>query len=245
MKKFILLCAVCLTTGNFFAQTPDPLLLKKEGGEAFNAKNYPVAYAKYSEYLKQTNNQDSVTAYYCGMAADEIKKYAEAVTYFDIAIQKKYNVGNAYARKALALRDLKKNAEYLATLEEGLKAEPGNKTLEKNYGLYYLKTGTAAQKAGNVTKAKESYEKVITLSDKKLKTDALYRLGVLYYNNGATNLKKAAPLATSDAEKYAKEKAEADADFKKASEYLQEAVTLSPERKEIQTILDQVKDAMK
>jgi len=42
----------------------------------------------------------SHTVYYCGRAADEIKKYAEAVTYFDIAIQKKFNIGNAYARKA-------------------------------------------------------------------------------------------------------------------------------------------------
>ena len=245
MKKLILLCAVCLTATNFLAQTIDPNVLKKEGGEAFNAKDYTVAYAKYSEYLKQTNNQDSVTAYYCGIAADELKKYAEAVTYFDIAIQKQYNLGNAYARKALALSELKKTDEYLATLEEGLKVAPGNKTLEKNYGLYYLKEGTKAQKAGNVAKAEENYKKVTTLSDKKLKTDALYRLGVLCYNNGANNLKKAAPLATSDADKYAKEKAEANAQFKEACEYLEEALKISPERTEIKTILGQVKDVMK
>lgn len=68
--------------------TNRPRAIEKEGNDAFNAKNYPVAYAKFSEYLKQTNNQDSATAYYCGIAADEVKKYAEAVTFFDIAIQK-------------------------------------------------------------------------------------------------------------------------------------------------------------
>lgn len=52
-----------------------------------------------------------------------------------------------------------------------------------------------------------------TLSGKKWKTDALYSLGVLFYNNGATVLKKAAPLANSDADKYATEKAAAEADF--------------------------------
>ncbi len=47
-------------------------------------------------------------AYNCGVCADQIKKYADAVKYFDVAIQKNYNVANAYARKAGALKDLKK-----------------------------------------------------------------------------------------------------------------------------------------
>ena len=125
MKKLIFLFAFSIAVTNIFAQT-DPNQIKKEGNDAFNAKNYPVAYAKFSEYLKQTNNQDSATAYYCGIAADEVKKYAEAVTFFDIAIQKKFNTGNAYARKALALDALKKTDEYVATLEEGLKVDPNS-----------------------------------------------------------------------------------------------------------------------
>lgn len=40
------------------------------------------------------------------------KKYADAVKYFDIAIQKNYNVANAYARKAGALKDLKKTQKW-------------------------------------------------------------------------------------------------------------------------------------
>ena len=162
MKKLIFLFAFCLTVTNIFAQT-DPSQLKKEGSDAFNAKNYPVAYAKFSEYLKQTNNQDSAIAYYCGMAADEVKKYAEAVTFFDIAIQKKFNIGNAYARKALALDAMKKTDEYVATLEEGLKVDPDNKTMIKNYGLHYLKAGIAAQKAGKAEEAEECFKKVIPL----------------------------------------------------------------------------------
>ena len=53
MKKFIFLFAFCIVVTNVFAQTA-PEQLKKEGNDAFNAKNYPVAYAKFSEYLKQT-----------------------------------------------------------------------------------------------------------------------------------------------------------------------------------------------
>ena len=172
MKKLIFLFAFCIVVTNVFAQTA-PEQLKKEGNDAFNAKNYPVAYAKFSEYLKQTNNQDSATAYYCGIAADEVKKYAEAVTFFDIAIQKKFNIGNAYARKALALDAQKKTAEYVATLEEGLKVDPKNKTMVKNYGLHYLKAGLAAQKAGKAEEAEDCFKKVIPLDHKQYKTNAL------------------------------------------------------------------------
>ena len=226
MRKFILLVAMCCATGSIFAQT-DPNQLKKEGNDALNAKNYQVAFTKYD-----------------GVCADQIKKYADAVKYFDVAIQKNYNVANAYARKAGALKDLKKNAEMVETLEAGLKIAPGNKTMEKLYAIHYLKEGQKFQKANDIAKAEESYKKVTTLSGKKWKTDALYSLGVLFYNNGATVLKKAAPLANSDADKYATEKAAADADFKKAADYLQEAATLSPERAEIKKMLTQVQESL-
>lgn len=244
MKKFIFLFVFCSTVTNFFAQT-SPEQIKKEGNDAFNAKNYPEAYAKFSEYLKQTNNQDSATAYYCGIAADGVKKYAEAVTYFDIAIQKKFNTGNAYARKAMALDALKKTDEYIATLEEGLKVDPTNKTMVKNYGLYYLKAGLAAQKAGKAEEAETCFKKVIPLDHKTYRTNALYSLGVLCYNDGANILKVAAPLANSDADKYAAEKEKADARFKEAIDYLEEAAKVSPENENVKKMLPQVKAAMK
>ena len=217
MKKLIFLFAFCLTVTNIFAQT-DPSQLKKEGSDAFNAKNYPVAYAKFSEYLKQTNNQDSAIAYYCGMAADEVKKYADA---------------------------MKKTDEYVATLEEGLKVDPDNKTMIKNYGLHYLKAGIAAQKAGKAEEAEECFKKVIPLDHKTYKTNALYSLGVLCYNDGANILKKAAPLANSDADKYAAEKEKADGRFKEAIGYLEEATKVSPEDTKSKTMLSQVQAAMK
>ena len=230
MRKFILLAALCCATGSIFGQT-DPNQLKKEGNDALNAKNYQVAFTKYDAYLKQTNNSDSVMAYNCGVCA--------------VAIQKNYNVANAYARKAGALKDLKKDAEMVETLEAGLKIAPGNKTMEKLYAIHYLKEGQKFQKANDINKAEESYKQLTTLSNKKWKTDALYSLGVLFYNNGANVLKKAAPLATSDADKYATEKAAADADFKKASDYLKEAVALSPDRAEIKKMLGQVEESLK
>ena len=244
MKKLILFFAICIAATNLFAQT-DPNQTKKEGNDAFNAKNYAVAFAKFSEYLKQTNNQDSATAYYCGIAANGVKKYAEAVTYFDIAIQKKFNTANAYARKALALEVLKKKDEYVATLEAGLKEFPTNKTMIKEYTFHFLKEGLAAQKAGKLDVAEDCFKKVITFDHKKNKTNALYSLGVLCYNDGANILKVAAPLANSDADKYAAEKAKADARFKEAVEYLEEAAKVSPEDANVKAMLPQVKEAMK
>ena len=81
---------------NFFAQNADPAQLVNDGKAALEAKNYQEAYTKFSTYLTQTNNQDSVIAYNCGVCADKIKKPAEALKYFDIAVQKKYNLANAY-----------------------------------------------------------------------------------------------------------------------------------------------------
>lgn len=244
MKKFIFLFVFCITVTNIFAQT-DPNQIKKEGNDAFNAKNYPVAYAKFSEYLKQTNNQDSATAYYCGMAADEIKKYAEAVTYFDIAIQKKFNIGNAYARKAAALDALKKTDEYVATLEEGLKVAPNNKVMVKNYGLHFLKAGLAAQKAGKTEEAEELFKDVLVVSNAKYKGNALYSLGVMFYNAGAKILADANPIATSDPDKYAAEKKKADAQMAKAKSYLEQAVALNAADANSKKILDAINAAAK
>lgn len=117
MKKLILSLALCCAATNFFAQNADPAQLVNEGKAALEAKNYQEAFTKFSTYLTQTNNQDSVIAFNCGVCADKIKKPADALKYFDIAVQKKYNLANAYIGKAGALKDLKKNDEYVATLK--------------------------------------------------------------------------------------------------------------------------------
>lgn len=223
MKKLILSLALCCAATNFFAQNADPALVN-DGKAALEAKNYQVAFTKFSTYLTQTNNQDSVIAFNCGVCADKIKKPADALKYFDIAVQKKYNLSNAYIGKASALKDLKKDSEYVATLKEGLEAVPGDKTLTKLYANYYVNAGITAQKAGKVEAAEDAYKQVLTIQDNNV--NALYSLGALYFNNGATILKKATPLATSDRAKYDEEKAKADSDFKEAKGYLEKLTTL-------------------
>jgi len=52
-------------------------------------------------------------------------------------------------------------------------------------------------------------------------------------------------LANSDADKYAAEKEKADARFKEAVGYLEEAMKVSPEDTKAKTMLTQVQSAMK
>ena len=147
----------------------------------------------------------------------------------------------SYAGKAQALRNMGKTAEMLTTIEAGLKVVPGDNNLEKLYAIHYLKEGQKFQQAGDQAKAEEAYKSILSITDKKYKTDALYSLGVMMFNNGAKLMQKASPLATTDRAEYDKQKAVADEDFKKASEYLEQALQISPEREAAKKVLDQVK----
>lgn len=186
MKKLILSLALCCAATTFFAQEADLAKLRNDGIAALEAKDYQSAYNNFSSYLNQTNNQDSVIAFNCGLCADKIKKPADALKYFDIAVQKKYNLVNAYIGKAGALKDLKKTDEYLATIKEGLKEVPGDKSLTKMYVTHYLNTGIIAQKAGKTAAAEEAFQEVLNVQENN--TNALFSLGVLKYNDASKTL---------------------------------------------------------
>lgn len=210
MKKLILSLAMFCAATNFFAQNANPTQLVNDGKAALEAKNYQEAFTKFSAYLTQTNNQDSVIAYNCGVCADKIKKPADALKYFDIAVQKKYNLDNAYIGKACALKDLKKDDECLATLKEGLEANPENKALVKMYATYYVNQGIMAQKAKKNSAAEEAFKQAIAIQPDNI--NALNSLGTLYYSQGAVALK-------TNADK-------AKAEFKNAKEYLEKLTPL-------------------
>lgn len=196
MKKLFLSIALFCAATNIFAQTPELEALKKAGLEAVEAKNYQVAFDNLSSYLTQTNNQDSVMAFNCGIYADKLKKPADALKYFDIAVQKKYNLENAYIGKAGALKDLKRMDEYAATLKEGLTANPESKTLVKMYANYFVNQGVRAQKAKKMKEAEEAYKQAIEVQPKNL--NALNALASLYYGQGAAKLKTDADAAKAD-----------------------------------------------
>ena len=182
MKKFFLTLAICLTTTGVFAQEQSAELaqMRNDGIAAYEAKDYQTAFDKFSAYLSQTNNQDSVVAYNCGICADKIKKPAEAEKYFDIAIQKNFNLANAYIGKASALKDQKKNDEYVATLQKGLEAVPGNKTLVRLYATFYVNQGIIAQRANKLSDAQEAFKKALEIFDISLLDHVIFADGSYY-----------------------------------------------------------------
>ncbi|WP_297327961.1 hypothetical protein [uncultured Bacteroides sp.] len=226
MKKLILSLALVCASTNFFAQNADPVQLLNEGKTALEAKNYQQAFTKFKTYLTQTNNQDSVIAYNCGVCADKIKQPADALKYFDIAVQKKYNLDNAYIGKAGALKDLKKNEEYVATLKEGLEANPDNKTLTRMYATHFVNQGIIAQKGQKMSAAEDAFKQAIAIQPENI--NALNSLGTLYYSKGATTLK-------TDAEK-------AKVEFKEAKGYLEKLMpSLSADKPAHKRMLDNAK----
>ena len=243
MKKIVLLLAFCLSIGNLFAQDANADKLREEGDAAMQAKNYEEAATKYSEYLKLTNYEDADRIFNCGFAAFNAKKYDDAVKFYDMSIQKKNNVDNAYVGKAMSLRNLDKAEEFCSTVEAGLAVNPKNVNLEKILYGYCMKQGQAAQKAGKLDKAEELFKDVLVVNDVKYKGNALYSLGVMFYNDGAKILASATPLATSDADKYSKEKAKADSQMAKAKGYLEQALKLNPEDANSKKILDAINAA--
>lgn len=243
MKKIILLLAICLSVGNLFAQDADKL--RDEGDAALKAKDYAGALAKYSEYLKLVDYKDTVRVFNCGFCADQADNHAEAVKFFDLSIQNNYNADDAYVGKVKAYREMNKPAEFMATAEQGLKAFPKNQNLEKMVYVYNIKSGQAAQKKKDYELAEKFYKNVLIVSNPTYKGNALYSLGGMFYNVGATSLQAVTPLATSDPDKYKSEKAKADADLKKAKDYLNQALAINPENANAKKLSDAVEAALK
>lgn len=226
MKKLFLTLALFLAATSTFAQDAETAKLVNEGKAALEAKNYQEAFTKLSAYLTQTNEQDSVIAYNCAICADKIKNPEAALKYFDIAVQKKYNLANAYIGKAGALKDLKKTAEYEATLKEAVEAVPGNAMLTRLYATCFVNKGVTAQKAKKIAAAEEAYKQALAIQPDNL--NALNALGSLYYSQGSATLK-------TDAEK-------AKVQFKQSKEYLEKLTPLLSESKPAQKkMLDNAK----
>ena len=65
------------------------------------------------------------------------------------------------------------------------------------------------------------------------------------YNQGATILQKATPIATTEPDKYNAEKAKADAAWKQAKEYLDKALALNPSNANAKKIADAIAASQK
>lgn len=243
MKRIALLILSVLLTTTVFAQTPGAKE-KNAGNDAWKAKNYVEAFNNFEAYLKAVDFKDDAYIYNTATAAAKAKKYAEAEKYYDMAIKNKYKTASAYHGKAIALKEQKKTAEMLATLEEGMKAYPGNTKMEPMYATYFLKEGQNFQKAGKNDKAAENYLKITELKTKSYKTQGYLSLATLYFNSGAKTIAAANPIANTDKAKFESEKAKAVADFRKAKDYIMQAQSAEPANQDVKDLLKQINEAI-
>ncbi|MDR0982373.1 MAG: hypothetical protein LBM07_03920 [Culturomica sp.] len=244
MKRIVLSVLFGLLLGNLSAQEPDAAA-KNAGNAAWKAKNYQEAFVNFEKYLESVKFSDNAYVYNAAVAASKIDNFSKAEKYFDMSIKNNYKLPSAYLGKANAQEDLKKPDMMLQTLETGLKALPGNSKLENKYSTYYLKAGVEAQKKNNLTKAIESYNKVVGLQSKEAKLKAYTALASLYFNNGASILQKATPKANTDKEFYEAEKTKAQAEFKKALENVNQASVIDPANGDVKTLTADIQKAMK
>lgn len=243
MRKVILLFLGVLLTCSVFAQEPGATE-KNAANAAMRSKNYPEAFKQLEAYLKIVEYKDNAYVYNTGVIASKLKNFAAAEKYFDMAIKNKYKAKAAYHAKAVAQKEQKKEAEMLATLQEGMKFAPGDMKLETMYASHFMKKGQDFQKAGNEAKAAENYTQITNLSNKGFKVQGFVSLAGLFFNNGAKILQDANPIANTDKAKFEAEKAKAMADFKKAKDYLVQAQSLDAANQDVKDLMKQVNEAM-
>ena len=184
--------------------------LRNNGIDALEKRDYRNAYINFSSYMNLTNNQDAVIAFNCGICADKINNWEDAIKYFNIAIQKKFHIADAYIGKAGALRNLKRNEEYIATLKEAINVVPYDERLLNMYATYYVNQGILAQRGKKVDAAEAAFKQALTIQPEN--QNALTCLSSLYYMQGAA-------LVQTDLEK-------AKAEFAEAKTYLEKLIPL-------------------
>lgn len=248
MKKLLLFVLVSIFVGTLSAQEKkdeETGKLKNAGNAAWKAKNYKEAFTNWENYLKAVEFKDDACIYNVAVCANKLKDFPAAEKYFGMSIKNNYKISSSYLGKADAEENQKKFPEMIKTLEEGIKATPGQSAkLEKMYAVYFLKEGQKFQKSKNIAKAAENYQKIVDMANRGFKVQGLVSLGTLYFNNGAAILQEATPFANKENDKYEAGKAKALAEFKKAQDYLTEAISVDGTNADAKETLKQVKDAI-
>lgn len=243
MKKIILVLVLCVCAGSLFAQDADKL--RNEGDAAFRAKKYSEALTRYSDYLKITDYKDIYRIFNAGFCAAQAENYTEAVKFFEMSVKNNYNAEDAYLKMAQAYQSLNKNAEFITTIKNGLKAFPGDIHMEQLLYSQCFKNAYAAKNAKKLDEAVKFYEEMLIVDNKTFKIKALYTIGAILFEKGTTTLHKATPLATSDPDKYKGEKEKADADLIKGKEYLTQALVINPADEYSKKVLANINKALK
>ncbi len=118
--------------------------------------------------------------------------------------------------------ETKQNDRAMDYLDEAVKTNPENPT-------YYYARGVLYDQNQKYKEAKEDYKKALELDEDYF--DALFNLGVIYYNQAIEQMNVA--NAETDHAKFQAEKAKADSLFKASLPYMQKAHEAKPDQSEV------------
>lgn len=151
MKRFILAIAFCFGIVVGFAQEEKTAIdLKNDGNDALRAKNYPVALKLYEQALGKWGEEpkDTAMVYNMAVCAYQTKSFDKAIKLLDESIALNYKKETALLYKANAYKLMKKDDEYVKTLEEALVVSPNDEKIKSQLAQVYVKEANQFYTAG-------------------------------------------------------------------------------------------------
>ncbi|MFW6268068.1 MAG: tetratricopeptide repeat protein, partial [Marinilabiliaceae bacterium] len=211
------------------------------------------------EMMKEDQEEevvDTAIIYNTGLAAYNAEKWETAAEYLDEAIKYDYGEGDAVLLLDQVYNTLEDSTKRGDNLKRGFEKYPEDERLLTQLINYYLETGQNDEAKEYLNqaidgqpenpsfyyargvlfdqneeyeKAIDDYKKAIELDDQYF--DALYNLGVIYFNQGIEIMGNANEEA--DHERFQEQKAKADSLFEEALPHMEKAHELEPEEESV------------
>ena len=198
------------------------------------------------------NTIDTAIIYNCALVALNAKDFDKAILYLSQTMKYGYNGAKPYVLTSGVYEQKKDTSLALQVLKGGLKKYPDDReiitsmiqiymnlkmseealkyldvVIQMNPGFagYYVAKGNVYDKSGDDRNAIKSYEKAIEVDPNSL--EALYNLGVIYYNKGVKQIEIASNVPANDNETYQKE-------LKKSENWWEKSLPLMEKCNELQ-----------
>ena len=151
MKRFFLAIVLCFGVAVGFAQDEKTAIdLKNDGNDALRAKDYPKALHLYEQALSKWGDEpkDTAMVYNMAVCAYQTKSFDKAIKLLDESIALNYKKETAFLYKANAYKVMKKDDEYVKTLEEALAASPSDDKIKGMLATVYAKEANVFYSSG-------------------------------------------------------------------------------------------------
>ena len=195
---------------------------------------------------------DTAIIYNAALSAYSAKKFVKAIDLFKKVAAYKYNGAATYEKLSESYLGIKDTTGAIEIMHEGLEEYPANSLIltkliniyektnkveeaikymdlaisnEPDNESFYLYQGFLFERMNNIEGAIKSYQKAIELKFNSF--DALFYLGLVYYNRGVKQVDVANAVPGNQTDKYELERNKADLEFKKALPYFEKAYEIN------------------